>query len=72
MRNLSGLLLTSIFAFISFGLFAQGIDTSVFNAENREVLIKEIETVLSEFKRDDCEKTIQELKKSIKQGKFVE
>ena len=72
MRNISGLLLIGIFTFISIGVFAQGIDTSVFNSENREVLLKEIETVLSEFKRDDCEKTIQELKKSVKQGKFVE
>ena len=72
MKNLSGLLLFGILTFFGPALYAQGIDTTAFNSDNRELLLKEIETVLSEFKREDCEKTIQELKKSIKQGKFAE
>jgi hypothetical protein len=69
MNNLSSFLLFCFFVLFSFNLSAQGIDTTSFST-NRETLLKEIETVLSEFKRDDCEKTLQDLKKSIKQAKF--
>lgn len=61
-----------LFILCSTNIVAQGIDTTAFNASDREVLLKEIEKVLTQFKREDCEITLDELKKAVKNGIFGE
>ena len=72
MNLITRLFIIGFLTFNVFSLGAQGIDTTAFNATDREVLFKEIEAVLTEFKRDDCALTLEELKKSIKLAKFSE
>jgi hypothetical protein len=70
MKNLINNFIFCLLIFFSIGLSAQGIDTTAFNANDREELLKEIEVVLTQFKREDCEKTLDDLKKSVKAAKF--
>lgn len=60
--------------FISFNisLFGQGVDTTAFPESDREALYKEIEKVLTEFKREDCDQAMSDLKTAIKERRMTE
>lgn len=66
------LYLTLVLACIQLNVFAQGIDTTAFEPNDREKLYKEIEEVLLKFKRPDCEETMKSFKKAIKERRITE
>ena len=66
----------SLIFLISFCLIhsvhAQVTDTMPFNVNSREILMVEIEKVLTLYEREDCQKTLADLKKSVRDKKITE
>ena len=70
--------ISKLFLFLSFllmnsiGLFGQLLDTVPFEATDREELYKQIEVVLTQFKREDCDKTLDDYKLAKKENKITD
>jgi len=61
-----------LFLSASLDVFGQLVDTVPFNGLDKEELYKQVELVLTQFKRDDCEKTLEDYKLAKKENKLTE
>ena len=53
-------------------VWAQGVNTDPFEPTDRDKLFNEIEEVLTQFKREDCEETLKRFKRAIKERRVTE